>query len=355
MQRLRLHEFTRPMRRILIGMAITSSIFVLAVVAYHRVGWSWSDSAYMVIITIFGVGYGEVRPVNTTPLRLITMGVIVVGYAATIYTVGAFVQFLVDGELHSLLGVRRMQREIETLRGHVLICGYGRVGSALATSLTKRSKKVLIIDSDPSRIREARQAGFLAMEGNATEEELLRVAGIEHASVLASVLANDADNVFLTITAHDLNPDLTIFARAEQQTTVKKLRQVGANQVISPTQIGADRLAHLILHPSAESLLKQTELPEGLNQDLSAIGLQLDELEVLQTSKLCGLPISQVFHELGHGVLIVAIRQASGKIMITPPSDVKLNPLDVLIVLGQADELERLSQRFALQSELKKE
>lgn len=328
-----------PIRKVVIGLAFTLFVVIASTVAYHELGWSWSDAFYMVIITIFGVGFGEVRPVDTAWLRSVTIGIIVFGYAGAVYTVGAFVQFLIDGELQKLLGVRRMQREIDQLDHHIIICGYGRMGTLLADSLRQQRRSLLMVDSNPHRIREARAAGFLAIEGNATEEEVLRLAGIERASILASVLSDDASNIFLTITAHELNPSLAIYSRAEQSSTIKKLLHVGASRVISPSHIGADRLAHLILHPTAESLLQQTQLPEGLNDELGDLGLQIDEIEIPPNSALCGESLQQAQSHIGHGLLSVAVRSVDGKVNVSPLLTQTLHANDVWIVLGRKEDI----------------
>ena len=344
-----------PMLRMMIGFGVTFSVVITAVLAYRLAGWSWSDAIYMVVITIYGIGYGEVRPVTTPLLRGITISVIVFGYAAAIYTIGAFVQFLVDGELRKLLGIRRMQREIEKLRNHIVICGYGRMGNILAQSLAERGKKVLVLDQDSDKIRDAREAGYLALQGNATEEDVLKASGIEHASVLAAVLPNDAANVFLTIMAHELNPTLQIHSRAEHPSTTKKLRQVGATQVICPTQIGAVRFAHLILRPSAETILQKAKIPEGINQDLMTIGLEMDELSVGESSSLIEGTLGDIRLKENLSFLVVAVRNREGIITLSPTSSQKIRQGDVLIVLGQSSEIQSLCKRYSLQSELQKE
>jgi voltage-gated potassium channel len=341
-----------PVVRMFIGLLITVLVSSTAIVSYVLNGWSVSDAFYMVVITIFGIGYGEVQPVTTPTLRAITICLIITGYAAVIYTVGGFVQFLVDGQLRKVLGIRRMQHDIERLREHTIICGYGRMGSVLAQSLKARTRSLVIVENNTKRVHEARAAGFLAIEGDATEEDVLMAAGIERASVLAAVLHDDASNVFLTITAHELNPVVRILARSEQPNTAKKLRQVGACQVISPTQIGADRLSQLIVHPTAESVLRDTKLPEGINQDLGTIGLQIDELELGAESNLVGGTLAELFDQAGHGFLVVAIRQQTGKIILTPDASQVLSVGDVLIILGHGSDLDRLCSRFALKSEI---
>jgi len=341
-----------PVVRMLIGVAVMLIVTLLAVLGYVINGWSLSDAVYMVIITIFGIGYGEVRPVTTPALRTITIFLIVTGYASVVYTVGSFVSFLVDGQLRKVLGIRRMQYDIEHLQKHTIICGYGRMGSVLAQLLKARTRSLVVIEASAKRVHEARAAGFLAIEGDALEEDVLRAAGIERATVLAAVLSDDAVNVFLTITARDLNPAIQVLARSEQPSTAKKLRQVGAYHVISPTQIGADRLSQMILHPTAESVLRESKLPEGINQDLETIGLQLDELVLGEDSSLVGGPLSELFRQCGHGFLVVAIRQQDGTIILTPLGSQKLAIGDVLIILGHRGDIDRLCRSFALKSEI---
>ncbi len=341
--------------RILSGFGVMLVIVATAVVGYVLSGWDWLDALYMVVITISGVGYGEVRPVETQTLRWLTITLIVLGYAAAIYTVGGFAQIVIDGELRRVLGVRRMQKEIDRLQGHVVICGFGRMGRQLAESLARRGKPLVVIDQGAAAVAQAREYGCLAIEGNATEENILRAAGVDRAGTLTTVLSDDVANLFITITAHDLNPGLEILARAEQPSTVKKLRQVGASKVILPASIGADRLANMILRPSAESLLQQAELPTGLNDDLASIGLRLDELEIQDGSSLIGGTISDLKVRGETPILIVALRTAAGDVTLDPASTHPLALGDCVVILAHDDDIDRLCTRYALQSELEDE
>ena len=343
---------TTPMRRILSGLAITVLIVSLAVVGYVINGWSWQDGLYMVVITIFGIGYGEVRPVDSPIERWLTIALIICGYSAIIYTVGGFAQILIDGELRRILGVRRMQREIDKLTGHVVICGFGRMGSKLAQALATRGKPLIVIDQDPQRVETARSHGCLAIQGNATEEDALRSAGIANASILTTVLSDDVANLFITITAHELNPNLEILARAEQSSTIKKLQQVGASRVILPANIGADRLANMILRPSAESLLQEAELPEGLNEDLASIGLRLDELEIQPGSPLIDGTLADLRGCSENTFLIVALRTAEGEVHLHPDAAEHLSQGDCVVILAHDADIVQLCTRFSLQSEL---
>ncbi len=345
-------EGASPLRRILTGVGFTLLIVAAAALLYVMAGWSWGDAIYMVVITIFGIGYGEVRPVDTDFLRWMTIGLIIFGYMAVIYTVGGFAQMVIDGELRRVLGVRRMQRDIDRLTGHVVICGFGRMGRKLAEALATRGKPLVVIDQSKDRVEQAREFGCLAIEGNATEESTLKSAGVVRASTLTTVLSDDVANLFITITAHELNPALEILARAEQTSTIKKLRQVGASNVILPANIGADRLANMILRPSAESLLQQAELPEGLNYDLASIGLRLDELELQPGSPLIGGTIEDLISKGQSLLLIVALREAEGKVHLNPPQKHPLSSGDCVVILAHDEDIPRLCSRFNLQSEL---
>ena len=179
---------------------------------------------------------------------------------------------------------------------------------------------------------------------------MLKAAGIERAAILASVVSDDASNVFLTITAHELNPSLIIYSRAEQLSTIKKLQHVGATKVISPAHIGADRLAHLILTPTAESILQQSHLPEGLNEELEDLGLKLDELEIPAGSILCGKTLLQAQSEVGHGLLTVAVKSSTGSIKLSPLLTDALQANDVWIVMGRKEDLTALRRTFQLSS-----
>ncbi len=344
-----------PILRIIVGLAVTAAVVLAAVIGYMLNGWSWLDSLYMVVITISGVGYGEVHPISTAPLRWMTIGLIVLGYLAAIYTVGGFAQLVVDGEFRRVWGARRMQREIERLEQHVVICGFGRMGSKLAEALATRGKPLLVIDQDLARVESARSCGCLAIQGNATEEQVLRAAGVERASILTTVLSDDVANLFITITAHELNPKLEILARAEETSTIKKLRQVGASKVILPATIGADRLAQMILRPSAETLLQQAELPEGLNEDLAALGLRLDELEIQTGSPLIGGTIADLKIRGKTPFLIVAVRDTRGQVRLNPASSEALSKGDCVVILAHEGDIPHLCSRYALQSELQQE
>ena len=310
-------------------------------------GWELADSIYMVVITIFGVGYGEVQPIESTSLRALTIAVIISSYAAVIYTVGGFMQMLIDGELNRALGARRMQKEIEQLRGHTIVCGMGRLGTILINELLAAGKPFVAIDTDDDRLSAAEARGCLVVHGDATDEQTLEQAGIRHASMVATVLSEDTTNVFVTITAREMNPDVMIIARGENPRTEKKLLGCGANKVVLPAAIGAQKVAQLIIRPTAENMLHQITQHSNMIDDLDHVGLQFDELEVLPESPLINRALSEIEIRGNHGFLIVGIRHANGHNELNPASTTVLAAGDTVIVLGHKDDLPEIASRFS--------
>ena len=336
-----------PIRKIITGIVLFLFVCVTAVFGYVGAGWSIDDAIYMVIITIFGVGYGEVQPIQSPALRLLTITVIIAGYGALIYTVGGCVQMLIDGELNRALGVRRMTKGIEQLRNHTIVCGIGRLGSILARELHQAGKPFVAIDSDRDRLQDAEERGYLVIHGDATDEHILQQAGIRYASTVATVLSQDATNVFVTVTARGMNPDVMIIARGENPKTEKKLLGCGANRVVLPTAIGAKKLAQLITRPTAENMLEQIQDQSSMIDDLRQIGLEFDELQVQPNSVLVDHAISEIEIRSNHGFLIVGIRHADGANKIHPDPRTKLAAGDVVVVLGHKDDIPELASRFS--------
>ncbi len=327
------------MRRILTGAVFFGLTCTIAIIGYMVAGWSMLDAVYMVVITVFGVGYGEAKPLSDPALKIFTMGVIIAGCSSGIYTVGGFVQMLAEGEINRALGTRRMSRGIEKLRGHALICGFGRVGQMLASDLAAAGHPFVVIDNNESRVGEAQRAGYLAILGSASEEPTLQAAGIERAGVLATVLPDDSANVFITLTARELNPTIEIIARAEAPATEKKLRRSGATKVVLPALIGATKIAQMITRPSAEELMKEADELARLAEEFRRVGLELTEIRLDTDSPLVGQPIGRVEFEGCGGYVILALKRDDGSFLLNPAPDVLLAPSDVFIMLGHRGAL----------------
>jgi len=317
----------------LIGFVIMAVTVVVGVAGYLAAGWSFIDAIFMVVITIFGVGYGEVRE-ESPELRVFTMGIILAGCTSLVYLIGGFIQFLTEGEIHRLLGKRRMKTEIENLSGHVIICGFGRIGRMLADDLAKADRSFVVIESDAGRVEEA---ACLVCEGDATDEATLLRAGIERASVLATVLPNDAANVFITLSARSLNADIEIIARGEAPSTEPKLMRAGATRVVLPAHIGAERIAHQILHPSSEALLADNAALKELDAQLGEFGIQIAEMDIPPDSGLVGANLSEVETQSKAQFLVVAIHREDGTKVLHPEPGEIVRAKDRLIFVCHTD------------------
>jgi voltage-gated potassium channel len=326
-------------RRILIGAIFFVITLVIAVLGYLSFGWSLLDAVYMVVITIFGIGYGEVQPLDTPAKKLFTMFVIIAGTSSAVYIVGGFVQMLTEGEINRALEVRRTHRTIEHLKQHVIICGFGRIGQVMAQSLAAASHPLIIVDNNPARIAKAEGLGYLTCTGSASDEEVLSLAGIERAKALATVLPDDTLNVFITLTARSLNPQLMILARGNVPSTENKLRFAGAEHVVLPTTIGAIQLANLITRPTSLGFVDQGGNPEHLNQLFGQMNTHLVELGIVPHSPWIGRSLGSVEVRGDGAFVIVGLRTQTGNLIMPPDLNQTLAAGDTVIVVGHLGDI----------------
>lgn len=289
-------------------------------------GASFRDAAYMTTITLSTVGYKEAVELGDAG-RIWTIIIITFGLITVSIATASLISLFVEGEVRDLLGRRRMKARLEHLKGHVVVCGYGRMGEFTARELIANKLEVVVIDNTAQKIREAEQEGLLAVFGDATEEGSLLQAGADRAKYLVAVLSNDADNVFVSLTARDLNPALTIIARAEQPSTRPKLEWAGANKVISPQTIGATKAANLILRPIVTDFVEVAA---------KGVELELDEFVVTRESALVGVALRDSGLRGKFGVSVVAIKRADGKTLYNPEPGETLQVSDTLIMIGKA-------------------
>ncbi len=333
---------------IIIGSVFFAITIVIAIFGYITFGWTLLESTYMVVITIFGVGYGEVKPLETTTEKLFTIFVIIAGTSSAIYGVGGFIQMVTQGEINRAFEEERKRQTISSLENHIIICGFSYIGQILAQKLTESQESFVIVEQEPEQVAIAKQRGYLATEGDPTDEGILQQMGIEKAKVLATVLNSDATNVFITLTARELNPNLMILARGEVPSTEKKLRLAGANHVVLPASVGGVRMANLITSPTMGDFFTQQSQKHHLNELLKQIQVQMDELVISPQSSFVGKTVRELEIRGKGAFIIVALRRAYGELITNPNPSLMLNAEDVLIVLGHQEDLPQFARFYRL-------
>jgi voltage-gated potassium channel len=297
-------------------------------------GWGLIDSLYMTVITLATVGYGEVHAISQTG-RIFTLILIVLGVGFFFYVIGNFIQFLVEGRIRIVLGRRKLDKQINELKNHYIICGYGRIGRVLCRYLFQRNLDVVVIEKDQERIPILDEDDTLYVVGEATDEANLVRAGVDRAKGLITVLGTDAENVFLLLTARRLNPGLYIVARASEDVTKKTLTAAGANMVVSPYDVGARRMAHAILRPSVIDFLETAFADESTD-------INIEEIPVSASSKLIDVTLKDSGIRQNFNLIIIAARKADGSMLFNPSAESKIGADDTLIVVGERKNLAKL-------------
>ena len=328
-----------PFRRLIYGAIGLLFVIVWGTIGYVSMGWTWSDALYMVTITISTVGYTEVRPLTSQAVRWHTMIVIGLGTVTVAYVIGAFLSLFTEGEIQRILGHQNLRRKLVTLKDHVIIVGFGRMGALIAEELSSAGRVFVVIEEDPALVAELKRRGLLYVEGDALEEAVLMEAGLERARALVTAVSSDADSVFITLTVRQLAPAVTIIARAELPSSQKKLLQAGANHVILTAAIGARRIASLLRSPNTvefvELVTKQSELD-----------LEIQEIPIRAGDGLDGRSLRLADIGRRTGVMVIAIKRASGPVEFPPSGDDPLLTGDSIILLGRREQLDQFRNTF---------
>ena len=323
--------------RLRIGLALLVLIIATGTLWYSAIEeFGFLDGLFMAVTTVTTVGYREVHPLDTSG-KLFTMGYILSGVGVMFYTAVALVEAAVAGEIAEALGVRRLSRRVSRMHDHVVLCGFGRVGEEIAHELRSRKEQVVIIDKDPARHEPAVALGCVSVIGDATEEEVLRQAGVERARVLIAAADSDAGNTFVALTARALNPRLVIIARAGSQSAEQRLSAAGANRVVSPYRIAGRRIALAAIQP----LL--VDFAEGVSgRGLDAVNT-LAEVAISDGGEpLEGRTITEVFAAL-RSTRVLGIERADGEVVVGPSGDLRLRAGDRLMLYGDQQEIEELA------------
>ncbi|MCU0591704.1 MAG: potassium channel protein [Desulfobacterales bacterium] len=297
-------------------------------------GWGFMDALYMTVITIATVGYQEIRPLGEAG-RVFNMVLIFFGLGTTTYVAASVVRFMVEGRIRAIMGRRRLDRRIDRLRNHYIVCGYGRIGRILCQTLQQKPVDLVAIEKSPDLVPVMEQDRVLFVQGEATSEETLQRAGIARARGLVAVLGTDTDNVFLVLTARQLAPQLMIIARTGREESKNKLRAAGANIVESPYELGASRLAQRIMRPAVTSFLDSAF--SNTRKDI-----QMEELAVSHASPLAHLSLKDSGIRQKYNLIIIAIKNTDGAMLFNPSFETTIQPGDTVIAVGEVENLDRL-------------
>ena len=315
---------------VLIAVAIGATIF-------HVIeGWSILDSLYVTVQTLTTVGFGDVVP-STRLGRAFATIFMLVGVGIVLYALTTTVQSVVQLQLVDALGQRRLAKRMSKLRNHLVICGAGRVGSNLVRNLLGSGDPFIVIENDPAKVPELTKLGVTVLVRDATLEETLREAGVEHARGLAACLPDDADNVYVVLTARDLNPSLHIVARAAEEQAEAKLVRAGANRVVAPTIIGGHRMAVALTKPAVDDFLDSITA--------NKLGLAFEQLEVDRTSPLSGRTLAETRIRSELEIVVVGIRRINGSLVFNPSGESMIEGGDMLIAIGTPESLMKLNSQ----------
>ncbi|HEX2038637.1 MAG TPA: potassium channel protein [Acidimicrobiales bacterium] len=315
-------------RLALVGLLL---VMLAGVVGYSVLGFGLLDAVYQTVTTVSTVGFREVRPLSDAG-RVLTIALILLGTGTALYTFGLLVEAVVEGGIRDLFGRRRMDKKIAGMQGHVIVCGWGRVGKAIARNVTGMGHEVVVVDCDPDRTADVPHPTVV---GDATEDDVLRAAGIERARALVAAIDTDAENLYVTLSGRALRPDLFVVARARLRESEEKLLRAGADRVVNPQAIGGARMAAFVLQPHVAEFL-DVVMHDG------SLEFRLEEVHVPERSPLAGRSLREAHIRDRTGALVLALRDRSGTFTTNPSPETRIESGQVLIAVGTAAQLAAL-------------
>ncbi len=328
-----------PLRKLRLSFTLLLITILFGVVSYHYIeGMGLFDAFYMTMITISTVGFGEVKPLSTYG-RIITIIIISTGITIGAYTIGNLLRMFIEGELIKTFGRRKVERQISGLKNHFIICGYGRIGSFICEELLQHKRDFVVIESDEHALEKLEKKQILFLNADASSEESLMRAGIMQAQAIATALRSDADNVFVSLTARGLRPDIFILARASDASNEGKLHRAGATRVVSPYLLGGKRMAHVLIRPTVVDFIDIAVMENNL-------GLIMEEFRITENSYVVGKNLIESNLRRDFGVIIVLIKKFNGEMIFNPQPQVILEGHDVLVVLGMHEEMKKMLEVF---------
>lgn len=317
------------------GVSFLALVLVGGTLGYTLIeGWEPLDALYMTIITITTVGYGEVKPLSPGGI-VFTMILIITSVGMVAFIIVGLARIMVEGEVRRIFGRRKLEKRIRGLKDHYIICGYGRIGSYICRELAERPLPFVVVENNPEITQTIPEANYV--NGDATDDETLKKAGIESAKCLVAAVASDADNLYITLTARQLNPSLYILSRATDENAEKKLLTAGANKVVLPYLIGAHRMAMALVRPTVVDFME-------IAMHRRSLELQLEEIKVRQVDRMSSSTLRDSGIRSDLQLIVVGIKKESGKMIYNPSPETQIEAGDILITLGERNNLDKLER-----------
>lgn len=335
------NQFLREIKfrnRFILPMVIVLAVLVVGTIGYwlfwRNSGGTMLDGLFMTFITITSIGYGEVRPLDNYS-RIFTIVIAIIGIGSLFYTLGIAMEYIVVTQLGTDREQRKMQSDITKMKDHIIVVGLGRVGQLATAQLLGSKEDIIAIDREENRLRAVAEMGVPYVIGDATLDAVLRGAGIERARGLIAATGHDATNVFIVLSARVLNPNIFIVARAEDETSIDKLKRAGANKAVDPFEIGGQRLANLMVNPLSVDFFETT-------MRLSEQDLSIEFVNVTATSPIAGKSLRDMDLRRISGASILAVVR-DGKAYVNPEAEYGVIANDQLVAFGTKDQLQRLA------------
>ncbi len=322
-----------PIGRLQRALAMVAAVGVIGTVGYWLFGMSFTDAAYQTVTTVTTVGFRELKDFDAVE-QWFTIVIIITGVSTVLYTFTLGVQVVVEGQLRDFVGRRLMDREISKMAGHTIVCGWGRVGRAVAEDLVDAGHSVVVVDVDADRVADIAHPTVV---GDATLDSTLRTAGIDRAKALVAALEGDAENLFVTLSARAIVPELFIVARARQDESVPKLANAGADRVVNPQELGAARMASFVARPHVAEFVDVVMHERSLE-------FRMQEYDVPERSLLAGQTLREADLRKRAGILVLALRLVDGTFTTNPDPDTVIEPHQILIAVGTDTDFDHLDK-----------